>query len=116
MTHHTQQLIDLCARAHALTDRAQLRKVLVEADGWYQGVLAAHESTRYEQLSVLDDQQLAKACEAASLPCGPGLERRRTLLSLLALEWSETPAALAYESITEHAARQGVCLVDEETA
>jgi len=116
MTNHTQRLIDLCARAHALTDRAQLHDVLVEAESCYREMLAAHESTRYEQLSALDDQQVAKACEAAALPCGPGLERRQTLLSLLALEWAETPAALAYESITDHAARHGVCLIDEETA
>ncbi|MFE2537061.1 hypothetical protein [Streptomyces sp. NPDC059371] len=106
----TELLLQLAAESATSAD-ARLRRLLYEGNALYHQGLEEARSELSDRSLELSTNQLCLDSEQAGFP---GAENREEALSRLALaSWQHTPGAMAFEELAAHAARQGVCLLEE---
>ncbi|MFE6020783.1 hypothetical protein ACFQ6O_29925 [Streptomyces sp. NPDC056441] len=113
-TNPTALLLDLAARAQALSDRDTLQDLLTAGHrAWCEGV-ADIQAGIGRETAKLSDQQLADRCAAAGAPWEKGMPRSEAVSVLAFATWEAAPAAMAYIELEERAALFGACLLPEE--
>ncbi|WP_326693369.1 MULTISPECIES: hypothetical protein [unclassified Streptomyces] len=113
MNHGTEQMMELSVGAHAADGREELLHILQTASDLYHRELDAAREANQQRYGTLREAQFSQLCRQAGIPRAPGTDRAEALSLLLCAEWTSTPTAMAFASIAEHAAQQGVCLLPE---
>lgn len=113
MTDLTDRMMQISAHASSTTDPDQLLQLLREGNKLYHQGLdeTRQEIAERERSTALDE--LLDRCRQAEYPPLPDTGRDESIRLLAFAQWSETPAALAYEGVVGVAAFQGVSLIPE---
>ncbi|MFJ3714098.1 MULTISPECIES: hypothetical protein [unclassified Streptomyces] len=111
MSNATGQLMELVARAAALSDPAQLRNLLQTGHtAWCEG-LAEVRGEVFRRCAELDDAAVADWCRTAESPWEKGQPRSEAVSYLAFAVWDSSPAAMAYTVLEERASSFGVTLI-----
>ncbi|MFH8492165.1 hypothetical protein [Streptomyces longisporoflavus] len=113
MTYATEHLMDLAALGRATSAGDELLRLLREGHALYHEGLTETRLAVAEQHQATSDHEVFALARQAGMPPFEGATREEALGLLALARWQETPAALAYASLAEHAARHGVSLVPE---
>lgn len=113
MTYAMEHLMDLAGLARATTDADELRRLLREGHDLYHEGLTETRIALTGQHRATPDHALFVQAQQGDMVLPDGASREEALGLLAFIQWQETPAALAYASLVEHAARHGVSLIAE---
>ncbi|MFI1401073.1 hypothetical protein [Streptomyces sp. NPDC020681] len=112
MTTSPQRLMDLAAQAPAAGSDALL-ELLREGHDLYHDGLTEIRMAMTERHRTSSFSELLEECRRAAYPAPAGTGREEALGLLALVQWQETPAALAYETLVDIAAHRGVSLISE---
>ncbi|MFD3923077.1 hypothetical protein [Streptomyces sp. NPDC058595] len=113
MTDLTDRMMQISAHASSTTDPDQLLQLLREGNKLYHQGLDETRQAIAERESATELDELLDRCRQAEFPPLPDAERKEAISLLAFAQWSETPAALAYEEVVGVAAFQGISLIPE---
>lgn len=111
MTYAMEHLMDLAGLACATTDGEELRRLLREGHDLYHEGLTETRIAVLGQHGATPNHTLFELAQQGGMLLPEGATREDALGLLAFIQWQETPAALAYTSLVEHAARHGVSLI-----
>lgn len=110
----TEHLMELARLARLTTDKDDLRRILREGnDCYHQGLQEMRDHVGLE-VSGLSDLELAERLPSKINAHAAGATREENVARWSFERWEDTPAAMSFASIAQHAAEQGVCLLPEE--
>ncbi|MEU5060086.1 MULTISPECIES: hypothetical protein [unclassified Streptomyces] len=109
----TELLLSLAGQAHDTDDTDQLRAMLREAHtAWCEGLGEVRRHVINECQGLIDDA-VRQRCADVDEVWEAGMRRSEAVSRLAYAVWQESPAAIAYSELADHASRLGVTLVGE---
>ncbi|MFE2991424.1 hypothetical protein [Streptomyces sp. NPDC059262] len=109
----TKLLLALASQAHDTDDTDQLMTLLREGHtAWCEGLGEVRRHVTSE-CQGLTDEAVRQRCADADEVWEAGMRRSEAVSRLAYAVWQESPAAIAYSELADHAARLGATLVSE---